>query len=308
MISSYTVGIYPRSEDLIEATRKNVKNLSSLYLKEKKEYVTLQKKAGLGYICDPLVDWDDIYRPFSKLKSANLEALNRVYETNMFYRKISFGDSFKDAGNIIKSNLNISLLPANRSVCMVEPYTFAESHTSSKYKTREDFIISLAKMLRKEADTLAKSGFDLIQLLGPSIAYNPKVNFEVVKKGLEIITKGLKAKTILHLYFGDISKKLESLLDLPISGLGLDATSTPISSIKRHSFSGKLLAVGIIDSYNTKLEDSDEAIAQLNDMFLQTRPNEIYVTTNFDLQYLPKYFAVKKIFRLGQIARGVKIA
>jgi len=308
LISSYTVGIYPRSEELIEATRKNANNLSLLYLKEKKEYITLQKKAELGYICDPLVDWDDIYRPFSKLKSVKTEALNRTYETNTFYRRLSFNGPVEDAGKIIKSNLSISLLPKNRAVCIVDPYTFADVHVSTIHKKKDELTIVIARMLRKEVDSLVKSDFNLIQILAPSIAYNKKVDFEILKKSLSIITKGLKAKTILHLYFGDVTKKIKDLLEVPVSGLGFDTATTPPSSIKKHSFSGKLLAIGLINSYNTKLEDKKNSISRVNDITSQTKPDETFVTTNFDLQYLPKDFAVKKILRLGEIARGVKSA
>ena len=302
------MGIYPRSEELIDATRKNTKNLSSLYLAGKKEYITIQKKAKLGYVCDPLLDWDDIFRPFSKLKSVKLEALSRVYETNTFYRKLSFDGDLSDAGSIIRTNLAVSLLPKSRVVCIADPYTFADVHLSTKYKKKEEFTIAIAKMLRKEIDTLVKSGFGLIQLVAPSIAYNAKVNFGLVKEALSIITRGLKAKTVLHLYFGDVSKKMEKLLDLPVSGLGFDITSTPISSIKKHSFSGKLLSVGMVNSYNTKLEDKEECILELNNIISKTKPYESFVTTNFDLQYLPKEFAVRKILRLGEIANGVKNA
>ena len=299
------MGIYPRSEELIEATRKVAKNLPLLYLKEKKEYIGIQKKAKLGYVCDPLLDWDDIFRPFSKLKSVKLEALNRIYETNTFYRKLSFDCPLNGAGSIIKSNLAISLLPKNRAVCVPDPYTFTDVHLSRKYK-KDEFPNAIAKMLRKEIDNLVRSGFQLIQLVAPSIAYNPKVDFGLVHDALNIITRGLKATTILHLYFGDVSNKIQSLLELPVSGLGFDITSTPISSIKKHSFTGKSLAVGLINSYNTKLEDRQESISKLNSVISTTKPDKMFVTTNFDLQYLPKDFAVRKILRLGDIARGVK--
>ena len=67
MISSYTFGIYPRSEALIEATRKNTENLNSLFQKETEEYISAQKNTGLGFVSDPLLKWDDIFRPFSNL-------------------------------------------------------------------------------------------------------------------------------------------------------------------------------------------------------------------------------------------------
>jgi len=306
LISSYTFGIYPRSEELIEATRKNTENLDSLSQKETDEYINAQKNANLGFVSDPLLKWDDIFRPFSSLTSVNLSSLNRIYEMNTFYRILSFdGSDFTDGGNIVQSNLDSSL-PKNKTVAIPEPFTFAELHTSKKFKKKDDFIINLAKMLRPEIDSLVESGFEVIQLLAPSIAYNKEVDFGLVSDGLKILTDGLKAKTVLHTYFGDVSKKIESLLDLPVSGLGFDITTTPASSIEKHSFSDKILTVGIINSFNTAIEKPQECINQVDEINAKTKPKESYVSNNFDLEYVPKEFAMNKISVLGEIARGAK--
>ncbi len=306
MISSYTFGIYPRSEELIEATRKNTENLDSLFQKETEEYISAQKNAGLGFVSDPLLKWDDIFRPFSNSQAVKPAALNRIFEMNTFYRVLSFdGSAFTDGGNTVKSNLDSSL-PKNKTVAIPEPFTFAELHTSNEFKRKEDFVINLAKMLRVEIDSLVKSGFEAIQLLGPSIAYNKEVDFGIVSDALKIITDGLKAKTILHTYFGDVSKKIESLLNLPVSGLGFDITTTPASSIEKHSFSDKILTVGIINSFNTAIEKPQECIKQVDEINAKTKPKESYVSTNFDLEYVPKEFAMNKISVLGEIARGAK--
>jgi len=78
LISSYTFGIYPRSEELIEATRKNTENLDSLFQKETEEYISAQKNAGLGFVSDPLLKWDDIFRPFSNLSSVNFQIYHQL--------------------------------------------------------------------------------------------------------------------------------------------------------------------------------------------------------------------------------------
>jgi len=306
LISSYTFGIYPRSEELIEATRKNTENLDSLSQKETDEYINAQKNANLGFVSDPLLKWDDIFRPFSSLTSVNLSSLNRIYEMNTFYRILSFdGSDFTDGGNIVQSNLDSSL-PKNKTVAIPEPFTFAELHTSKKFKKKDDFIINLAKMLRPEIDSLVESGFEVIQLLAPSIAYNKEVDFGLVSDGLKILTDGLEAKTVLHTYFGDVSTKIESLLDLPVSGLGFDITTTPASSIEKHSFSNKSLTIGIINSFNTAIEKPQECIKQVDEINVNTKPKESYVSNNFDLEYVPKEFAMNKISVLGEIARGAK--
>jgi len=306
LITSYTFGIYPRSEELIEATRKNTENLDSLFQSETEEYISAQKNSALGFVSDPLLKWDDIFRPFSNLSEVTPTALNRIYEMNTFYRVLSFdGFTFTDGGNTVKSNLDSSL-PKNKTVAIPEPFTFAELHTSNEFKRKEDFVINLAKMLRVEIDSLVESGFEVIQLLAPSIAYNKEVDFGVVSDALKIITDGLKAKTILHTYFGDVSKKIESLLDLPVSGLGFDITTTPASSIEKHSFSDKILTVGVINSFNTAIEKPQECINQIDEINANTKPKESYVSNNFDLEYVPKEFAMNKISVLGEIARGAK--
>ncbi len=306
MISSYTFGIYPRSEELIEATRKNTENLPSLFQKETEEYITAQTNANLGFVSDPLLKWDDIYRPFSNLESVNLSSLNRIYEMNTFYRILSFdGPNFINGGNTVQSNLDSSL-PKNKTVAVPEPFTFADRHISKEFKTKEDFTINIAKMLRVEIDSLVADGFDIIQLLAPSIAYNKEVDFGLISDGLKILTDGLEAKTVLHTYFGDVSSKIESLLDLPVSGLGFDITTTPANSIEKHSFTDKILSVGIINSFNTAIEKPQECIQQVDEINAKTKPKESYVSNNFDLEYVPKEFAMNKISALGEIARGAK--
>ena len=306
MISSYTFGIYPRSEELIEATRKNTENLNSLFQKETEEYITAQTNANLGFVSDPLLKWDDIFRPFVNLSEVTPTALNRIFEMNTFYRVLSFdGSAFTDGGKTVQSNLDSSL-PKNKTVAIPEPFTFAELHTSKEFKRKEDFVINLAKMLRAEIDSLVESGFEVIQLLAPSIAYNKEVDFGVVSDALKIITSGLKVKTILHTYFGDVSTKIESLLDLPVSGLGFDITTTPASSIEKHSFSDKILTIGIINSFNTAIEKPQECIKQIDEINAKTKPKESCVSNNFDLEYVPKEFAMNKISVLGEIARGAK--
>jgi methionine synthase II (cobalamin-independent) len=161
-------------------------------------------------------------------------------------------------------------------------------------------------MLRMEINSLVESGFEVIQLLAPSIAYNKEVDFTLVSDALKIITDGLNAKTILHTYFGDVSTKIESLLELPVSGLGFDVTTTPVNSIEKYSFSDKMLTIGIINSFNTAIEKPQDCIKQIDNIIAKTKPKESYVSNNFDLEYIPKEFAMNKIAVLGEIARGAK--
>ena len=60
-------------------------------------------------------------------------------------------------------------------------------------------------------------------------------------------------------------------MELPVSGLGFDITTTPTSSIEKHSFSDKILTVGIINSFNTAIEKPQECINQVDEINAKTK-------------------------------------
>ena len=63
------------------------KKLNQLYTKEKEENIKLQINAGLTHIKDPLLNWDDMFRPFSQnLKGVEVGSLDRFFENNTFYK------------------------------------------------------------------------------------------------------------------------------------------------------------------------------------------------------------------------------
>lgn len=308
MIKTFALGIYPRSPKLIDATRKNDKKLQMLFKIEKKKLIKEQQKAKLSYVCDPLLDWNDMFRPFSNLKGVSLGALNRFFETNTFYRRLIINGELDDYSNIIKSNLAFSLLPKNKEVaaCMPDPYTFADLNENKYYKNHTDYLFAIADMLKKEAQTLAKAKVKLIQLNAPSIAYkSDNVDISLIKDAIERIKQGLKAKVYLHLYFGSVSKIFSRLLDIKIDGLSIDVSSTDLNSLIGYKVDNGL-CLGAVDAMSTRMEDVKETAKIISNAFDKIGPKEAYISTTCDLEFLPYEFAVKKLSRLGAIARNVK--
>jgi len=308
LIKTFVLGIYPRSPKLIDATRKNDKKLQMLFKIEKKKLIKEQQKAKLSYVCDPLLDWNDMFRPFSNLKGVSLGALNRFFETNTFYRRLIINGELDDYSNIIKSNLAFSLLPKNKEIaaCMPDPYTFADLNENKYYKNHTDYLFTIAEMLKKEAQTLAKAKVKFIQLNAPSIAYkSDNVDISLIKDAIERIKQGLKAKVYLHLYFGSVSKIFSKLLDIKIDGLSIDVSSTDLNSLIGYKVDNGL-CLGAVDAMSTRMEDVKETAKIISNAFDKMDPKEAYISTTCDLEFLPYEFAVKKLSRLGAIARNVK--
>jgi len=190
-IFNYATGIYPRSSTLINATRRlavDDPKLRELFIKGKRSWINIQKRLGLSYIADPMLDWDDIFRPFSRVNGIELGALNRFFETNTFYRRLVIKDELRGYGDIVVKHLALDLIDEpsvnnnnkNRKnavkykkvVCIPDPYTFSYMNENRYYKSYEDYILAVADMLNAEARTLADSGVDIIHINAPAIAYN----------------------------------------------------------------------------------------------------------------------------------------
>lgn len=308
MIKTYALGIYPRSEKLIQATRKNDKKLSQLFQIEKRKLIKEQQKAKLSYVCDPLLDWNDIFRPFSNMKNVSLGPLNRFFETNTFYRKLVINGELNGSSSIVKLHLAFSLLPKKREIaaCMPDPYTFADLNENNYYKNHTEYLFAIADMLKKEAQALARAKVKFIQLNAPSIAYNANnIDVSVVKDAIERVKDGVKTKVYLHLYFGDISNIFNKLLDIKIDGLSIDLSYTKLNSLLDYKVD-KGLCLGIVNTMNTKMEDVKVTAKTVSNALDKMGPKEAYISTTCDLEFLPYEFAVKKLYRLGVIGRSVK--
>ena len=92
-IKSYAPGIYARSETLVQATRDLDRGRTTeAAVQDQREadlrsFLDAQREAGLDYLSDGLLNWQDIFRPFDEA-ARGLEPgpLTRFLNTNTFYR------------------------------------------------------------------------------------------------------------------------------------------------------------------------------------------------------------------------------
>ena len=336
-ILSYATGIYPRSSSLIAATRRlssNDPRLRELFLRDKRSWINAQRRARLNYISDPMIDWDDIFRPFSKVRGIELGALNRFFETNTFYRRLTVKDALDGYGSIVYDHLALDLIDTSDKIkekgkrskhrgknssinivygkvaCMPDPYTFAYMNENTYYKSYEDYLSAIADMLNAEAKTLAEKGVDIIQLNSPALAYNVSngidVDLNMVKDAIERVKRGVRSKVYLYLYFGNVSSIFNKLIDINVDGIGFDVTSTRLASILGYDTKGKDVVVGILDTMNTRLEDVKSTAAALDFVIDRMEAEHIILTMSNSLEFLPYRFALKKLSLLGNITRLVK--
>ena len=92
-IKAYAPGIYARSEGLVQATRDLDRSRTTDEVvngqrdEDLRSYLDAQREAGLDYLSDGLLNWQDIFRPFDEsARGLRPGPLTRLPGTNTFFR------------------------------------------------------------------------------------------------------------------------------------------------------------------------------------------------------------------------------
>jgi hypothetical protein len=134
-IKSYAPGIYARSETLVQATRDLDRGRTTeAAVQDQREadlrsFLDAQREAGLDYLSDGLLNWQDIFRPFDEA-ARGLEPgpLKRSLNTNTFYRApVVIEEAPRLVEPLGEPYFRIGDLPRNRwVVTLPSPHALAE--------------------------------------------------------------------------------------------------------------------------------------------------------------------------------------
>ncbi|MEE9592860.1 MAG: hypothetical protein V3W28_04685, partial [Thermoplasmata archaeon] len=117
MVEAYLNGIFPRSEALVAATRGldrgrvTEAEAQETLEGDVRDLVRLQLQAGLDYVSDGLLNWQDLFRPFTEAwEGLELGGLTRWFDNNSFYRQPVINAPVQ-THSLGKEFLHVGLLP-----------------------------------------------------------------------------------------------------------------------------------------------------------------------------------------------------
>jgi len=323
MIDCYATGIFPRPEELIEATRAydrgklGKEELDKYSAEAAREVIEAQVNAGLAYITDGMLKWQDPLRPFTEnISGVEAGALTRWFNNNTFYRKPIITGRMTREISIVSDITYVNQLPRDIpwKAILPAPYTFAKCSTNQFYKDTVEPMFRYAQILREEIKTLAGIGFKYIQLSDPALVYGTRDSTALkdvsvfVKDALNEVVKGINVKTCLQTFFGDFTRLLPDVLDFSVDHLGIDLQETNLAELKKYKFD-KGIALGIADSRNSILEDQNELISLSEEVIESIFPSKIYdvfVCPNCDLEFLPWDRAKVKMETVSRVAKALR--
>jgi 5-methyltetrahydropteroyltriglutamate--homocysteine methyltransferase len=318
MIGSSVSGNLPRPQELIAKTRAydraklSDEELETAYREATKQVIEWQMSAGLTHINDGLLKWQDLLRPFTEgLKGIEIGPMARWFNNNTFYKVPVVKAKINYDKPLTEKLIYRNLLPKEKMLKAVlpAPYTLTTLSMDYYYKDKEKLQTAYAEALNQEALHLEKLGFKYIQFNDPALVYittQPQSQeLKAISKSLEVVTAGLKAKTCLQTFFGDIKLALPEILDFPVTELGVDLYETNTNVLKGLKFN-EGLSLGLVDARNSIIEDPNDLTRIAKKILASVESENVNVSSNCDFDFLTWEKTKEKIRVLAQVADNLR--
>lgn len=312
-IAAYQHGIYPRSEDLVAATRNLARGRTSADAVEARRdrdrtaFVELQQEAGLDYFSTGLLDWQDLFRPLvDSCPGLTAGPLTRWFDNNTFFRApVPDGPARLDAGGFARI-ASVDRVPEPRAGVLPGPYTFARAVAAGG--GRENLMTPLARdVLRPAAEVLVAHGCRLLHLQEPWLAYRGvggDIDWTALERALAAVRDGIGVPVVLHTYFGDAGPMVAQLRALPLDAVGVDLVETDVDALAGPWDVGIL--AGCVDGRSSVVEPAHATLAAARRVLEVAQPPLLLLSSSCDLELLPRAVADRKVRLLGQVSRQLR--
>lgn len=313
-IVAYQHGIYPRSEEVVAATRGLERGRTSREDVDERldvdlgDFVRVQQEAGLDGFSDGLLRWQDLFRPLVEAtEGMRARSLVRWFDNNSFFRAPEF-DRAPTGGTALPRVLDPALVPEPRVATLPSPYLF--SRAADTRRERNELMRELARfVLRPVVEGLGDLGYRIVHLEEPWLAFfgiEPS-DWNGFEEALGELHDGAASRgvtVVLHTYFGDAAPLADRLRRLPVDAVGIDLVQTETDAIAGPWETGILL--GCLDGRSSVIEPLDGSVQLVRRIAEALEPPALYLSSNSELESLPRDVARNKVLRLGEIARALK--
>jgi len=297
-MKAFAPGIYPRSEALVQATRDLERGRTSPEAvaeqeqRDFQELVSVQRAAGLSFLSDGMLAWQDLFRPLADAaEGLDARPLTRFLDTNTFYRAVLVGGEPH-----LATPLPAPDLPAGEWVgTLPSPLAFARA-------ARDEVSAQklAANVLAPQIAAWAGAGAAMIVLSDPFLAREGGAGELLAALGE--LPEGVPLS--LQLPFGDASSLLPALAEAPVAAIGVDFYSTSVNALPQ-AYPREIHA-GVLDARSSAPESPDE-IARFVEELLAREPAGLALVPNGDLQFVPEPIARQKLTRLGQASAVITV-
>lgn len=312
-VKAHQHGIYPRSEAVVAATRGLERGRTSLaevdqaFAEDRADLIAAQQEAGLDFFSDGLLRWQDIFRPLvESTDGLDAHTLVRWFDNNSFFRAPEVVGEVVLRSPVPAVMQRDADLPAPKMATLPSPYLLSRAAHSDD--DRNSLMRDLTRVvLRPVAQALVAQGYRLIHLQEPWLVYfgMDLADWDDFEKGVGEIREATEGATlVLNTYFGDAGPYADRLRRLPVDAIGIDFAETDVDELGTGWPTG--LLAGVIDGRRSPLEPLDTTAEFAARAAASTGAPSLFVSSNCDLEFLPRDLARQKVLRLGEIGARLK--
>ena len=294
MLLTTSVGSLPKPGYLVKARSRVRKGdmhpneLRRLEEQATREWIQFQDELGLDILVDGEQYRGDMVAFFAEhLAGFQSESgLVRSYG-NRYYRKPIITSAVKRTKPVTVEWWRFAQGLTARPVkgMLTGPYTIMDWSFNEHYPSRRATVLALAKVIREEAFDLERAGAQYIQIDEPAISTRLD-EVDLAIEGLAIVTKGLRAKTITHICYGNFTALAPKLKKLPVDQIDLEFANRHFELLeifKRMRFT-KEVGLGVVDVHSHRIESTEEVVANLKKSLKVFKPEQIYVDPDCGLK------------------------
>lgn len=311
-----TVGSFPKPEELKRARflfsqgKLSAEDLRKLEEKATRECVQKQDAIGLDILVDGEMYRGDMSTYFAEnLEGFKISGLVRSYG-NRYYRKpICVGKLRRTRPITIawwKFAQGLTRKPVKGM--LTGPYTMMDWSFNEYYKNRREFCLALAGVIHEEALDLEKNGAEYIQIDEPAVSTRPE-EMDLAIEAMRIVTKGLKARTITHICYGDFQAIYPKLLKMPIDQIDLELANRDFELLdffrEKAPFT-KEIGLGVLDVHSHRVEDKETVKRGIRKALETLAPEKIFVDPDCGLKTRLPEEAWQKLQVMVEATREVR--
>ncbi len=269
-----------------------------------------QIDAGLDIVTDGQIRWyDPVSHLASKLAGVRINGLLRFFDTNFYFRQPVIHSKLERTKPLVVDDFLFARSKSSRPLkpVLTGPLTLARLSIQEDGKAGglEKLLEGYTEALAEEVGALAAAGATLIQLEEPALLKHPG-DFSLLERSTtRLATRKGSARLALALYFGDPAPLYSQLQKLPVDVLVLDFTYNPeLPNVVASGGSSKVLALGLVDGRNTRLEDPSGVAQRLERICRSLSSQQVILCPSCGLEYLPRDRAQSKLKHLSAIKKA----
>ena len=316
MLLTTSVGSLPKPDYLMKARSRHRKGevapneLRRLEEQATRDWVAFQDELGIDIVVDGEQYRGDMVAYFAEhLEGFKQSGLVRSYG-NRYYRKPIIVRKVRRKKPVTIDWWQFAQNLTSRPVkgMLTGPYTIMDWSFNEYYPSRRATALAIAAVIHEEARDLERAGAQYIQIDEPAISTRLD-EIDLAIEALGIVTKGLRAKTITHICYGNFQALAPKLMKLPVDQIDLEFANRKfelLADFKKMKRFTKEIGLGLVDVHSHRIEPVDEVVANLLKSLKVFKPEQIYPDPDCGLKTRTPEEAKEKLRVIVEATRIVR--